>query len=95
MSGLEDNYGTGYDDRQYPFVVYNGDRTGGFVTYNKETAHFVFSFDLNNKHMRLESSYPEVAGFEPHGVSDLVTSALCLCKAPNNAYIQKWGSMRC
>ena len=39
MSGLEDNYGTGYEDRQYPFVVYNGDRTGGFVTYNKETAH--------------------------------------------------------
>ena len=42
--------------------------------------------------MRFERSYLKLLScgcFEPHGVSDLVTSALCLCKTPKYIFTQR------
>ena len=42
----KDNSGTGYEDGQYPLVLYN---CAGFATFQKQQRkclNFVFSFDL-------------------------------------------------
>ena len=48
----EDNSGTGYEDGQYPLVLYN--RAVLPLFKNNNDVNFVFSLDLNNKLKRYD-----------------------------------------